>query len=134
MTQFSVTARNAMLDALETAIGTGAILRLLTGSIPADCAAAQSGTLVAEMTLPSDWLAAASNGSKVKSGTWQDLVANNTGIITYYRILDSGSTTCHWQGPVSESGGGGDLIVDNNDVNAGQEVVVDTFAVNMGGA
>ena len=68
--QFSTTARNAALDAIETAIGTSAVLKIRSGSVPADCGTADAGTVLATLTLPSDWLAAASGGSKSKSGTW----------------------------------------------------------------
>lgn len=90
--QLAVATRNARLDAIETDIGTDAILRIRTGSAPADVATADSGTVLAEMTLPSDWLAAASNGSKAKSGTWNDTSANATGTAAHFRIYTSGGT------------------------------------------
>jgi hypothetical protein len=96
--QFSVSVRNGQLDQIESVTGTSAVLRILTGSPPADCAAAETGTVLAEMTLPSDWMAAASSGSKAKSGTWEDTSANNSGTPGYYRIYNSGITTCHVQG------------------------------------
>jgi len=46
--QLSVTARNARLDAIETAVGTSPILRIRTGAAPANCAAADAGTVLAE--------------------------------------------------------------------------------------
>ena len=70
--QLSVSVRNARLDAIESTIGTDAVLKIRTGAAPADVATADSGTVLASLTLPSDWLAAASSGSKAKSGTWQD--------------------------------------------------------------
>ncbi len=36
--QFSTAVRNAMLDAIETAIGTGAVCKFRTGAVPANCA------------------------------------------------------------------------------------------------
>lgn len=125
--QLSVAVRNAMLDAIEATIGTSPKLRLYTGSMPANCAAARTGTMVAEMTLPSDWMANASAGSKAKSGTWSDTSADNAGTIGYYAIMDSAGTTCHEQGTVTATGGGGDLTVDNIAVVAGQQVIINTF-------
>src|SRR3990167_5250459 len=55
--QFSVAARNAWLDAIETAIGASAILKIRTGAVPATCATADAGTVLATMALPSDWMA-----------------------------------------------------------------------------
>lgn len=40
--QFSTTARNAALDAIETAIGTSAVLKIRTGTVPADCGTADA--------------------------------------------------------------------------------------------
>ncbi|HKY51710.1 MAG TPA: hypothetical protein VJP45_10680, partial [Candidatus Limnocylindria bacterium] len=68
--QLSVAVRNARLDAIETAIGTSPILRIRTGAPPAACATADSGTVLAEMTLPSDWMAAAASGAKALVGSW----------------------------------------------------------------
>lgn len=45
--QFSTAARNASLDAIETAIGASPILRIRSGAPPADCAAARTGTILA---------------------------------------------------------------------------------------
>jgi hypothetical protein len=47
--QVSVPGRNALLDAIETTIGTGAVLRMMSGSMPANCAAAETGTLLAQI-------------------------------------------------------------------------------------
>lgn len=132
--QMSVTARNGMLDSMETTVGTGPILEIRSGAPPANCAAADSGTLLASMTLPSDWMAAAASGSKSKSGTWQDLTANATGAAAHYRLKDSGGSTCHEQGTVSGTGGGGDMELDNTSIVAGQQVTVVTWTRNAGNA
>lgn len=96
--QESVAVRNGRLDSIETTIGVSAILEIRSGSPPANCATADSGTLLASMTLPSDWMSAASSGSKDKSGTWQDASANNSGTAGHFRVKDSGGSTCHLQG------------------------------------
>lgn len=127
--QLSVATRNARLDAIETAIGTSPILRLRTGAPPASCAAADTGTVVAEMTLPSDWMAAASSGSKAKAGTWQDTAANAAGTVAHFRIYDAAGTTCHMQGTVTLTGGGGDMTLDNDDVEANQSITITSFSL-----
>jgi hypothetical protein len=127
--QLSTTVRNARLDAIETAIGTSPILRIRTGAQPANCGTADSGTVLVEMTLPSDWLAAAASGAKAKSGTWEDASANNTGTAAHFRIYESTGTTCHLQGSVTVTGGGGDMTLDNDDINAGQNVVITGFTL-----
>jgi hypothetical protein len=63
--QFSPAVRNAMLDQIETSIGTSAKLMFYTGAVPANCAAATTGTQIAEWDLASDWMADASAGKTV---------------------------------------------------------------------
>jgi hypothetical protein len=127
--QLSVAARNARLDAIETTVGTAAKLQIRSGAQPANCAAADTGTLLAEMDLPSDWMAAAASGSKAKLGTWQDASANNAGTAGHFRIKDSAGTTTHIQGSVTATGGGGDLELDNVSIAAGQQVTITAFTL-----
>lgn len=61
--QYSVAVRDAQLDAVETAAGASAILKIRTGAPPATCATADSGTVLATFNLPADWMAAAASGS-----------------------------------------------------------------------
>jgi len=132
--QLSTTVRNAELDAIETAIGTSAILKIRTGSPPANCAAADSGSVLATLNLPSDWLANASGGTKAKSGTWEDTSADATGTAGHFRVYDSGGSTCHMQGTVTATGGGGDLTLDNTSITSGQDVLITGFTLTAGNA
>ncbi|MDB4996977.1 MAG: hypothetical protein JWM74_4409 [Myxococcaceae bacterium] len=132
--QFSVTVRNAMLDAIETAIGVSAVLKIRSGAQPADCATADSGTVLASLTLPSDWMAAAGSGSKAKSGTWEDASADATGTAAHFRIYESTATTCHIQGSVTATGGGGNLTLDNVSITSTQDAVISSFTINAGNA
>lgn len=132
--QYSTSVRNAQLDAIETTISTSAVLKLRSGSPPADVATADSGTVLATLNLPSDWLAAASSGSKAKSGTWEDTSADATGTIGHFRVYASDGTTAHIQGTVTATGGGGDMTVDNTSVASGQNVTVSSFTITRGNA
>lgn len=132
--QYSVAVRNANLDAFETTVGASAILEIRTGSPPANCAIASSGTLLALCSLPADWMNAASGGTKTKNGTWQDTSANGTGTAGYFRIFDTTGTTCHAQGTVTLTGGGGDMTVDNTSFVTGQAFSVTTFTLTSGNA
>src|SRR5687768_14116957 len=118
--QYSESVRNAKLDAVEVAVGTAAVLKIRTGAQPANCAAADAGSVLATLTLPSDWMAAAASGSKAKSGTWQDTSADASGTAAHFRLYASDGTTCHAQGSVTATGGGGDLTVDSVTFTAGQ--------------
>lgn len=130
--QHSTAVRNAKLDAIETTIGTAPVLRIRTGAQPANCAAARTGTVLATITLPSDWMAAASGGTKAKSGTWQDTSADATGTAAHYEIMDSGVSTCHEQGSVTVTGGGGDLTLDSVSVTSGQQITITSYQLTAG--
>lgn len=130
--QLSTAVRNARLDAIETTISTSAILRIRSGSAPANCATADSGTVLATLNLPSDWLAAAASGVKSKSGTWQDASADATGTAAHFRIYDSGGSTCHMQGTVGTSGS--DINVDSVSLTAGQTFTITGFDLTDGNA
>ena len=130
--QLSTTVRNALLDAIETAIGTSAILKIFQGTQPANCAAADAGTVLATCALPSDYLAAASGGTKSKSGTWEDTSADATGTAGHFRIYASDGTTCHAQGTITATGGGGDMTLDNTSIATGQAVSITSFTLTAG--
>lgn len=131
--QYGTTLRNNQLDAIETTIGVSPKLQLWSGAAPANCAAADSGTLLAELTLPADFMAAAAAGAKVKSGTWAGVGAI-AGVAGHFRIKDSGATVCHIQGTVTATGGGGDMTLDNTNIAVAQNVTVVTFSIGAGNA
>lgn len=123
--KFSEDVRDAMLDAYENTIGTDAKLRIYTGTEPANTAAAATGTLLVDMQLPTNWMADATGGTKALAGSWTTTAVggapNDAG---YYRIWNSGVTTCHEQGSVTATGGGGDLTLDNISIATGQTVTI----------
>jgi hypothetical protein len=125
--------RDALVGVFETNIGTSPILNLYTGSPPAAISDADSGTLLASIALPSDWLTAPNSGTVSKNGTWQDLAANNTGNAGYFRIKTSGSVV-KMQGTVSASGGGGDMIVNDIALVTGLPFSISTFTITAPGA
>lgn len=132
--QYSVAVRNAQLDAVETTIGTSAVLKIRTGAQPVDVEAADSGTVLATLTLPADWMAPAASGSKAKSGTWEDASADADGTAGHFRLYASDGTTCYAQGTVTATGGGGDLTVDNVSFATGQGFTVTGFTLTAGNA
>lgn len=124
--QLSTLVRNALLDSIESTVSTAPKLQLRTGSPPADCGTADSGSLLCEIALPSDWMAAASGGTKAKSGTWSG-TASGTGTSGHFRIKDTAGTTCHAQGTTGL--GSGDMSLDNTSIANGQTVTVNTFTL-----
>lgn len=132
--QLSVSVRNARLDAFESAIGADAIMKIRSGAAPASCAAADSGTVLATLNLPSDWMAAASGGTKAISGTWEDAEADAAGVAAHFRIYASDGTTCHAQGTITATGAGGELTLNNTNIALGQPIEITGFTLTEPGA
>jgi len=131
-TKLSDAVRNARLDAIESAIGLAPLLRFYDGSVPASCAASESGNNLCEITLPSDWMGAAAAGVKAKAGTWSGVGSAAAGAgtaATHYRIYESTGTTCHVQGTVTATGGGGDITIDNVSIALSQVVAVSSYSL-----
>lgn len=131
--QYSVDVRNAKLNAVEDEIGVSPVLKLFTGAPPANCAAADSGTCLATMNLPVNWMAAAAGGTKQMTGTWEDTLSDNTGTPGHFRIYSAGGT-CHIQGTVTAPGGGGDMESVTMSIVAGQVSAVGSFQLTAGNA
>lgn len=127
--QLSVGVRNARLDQIATTVGASPKLRLYTGAPPASTSAASTGTLLAEIALPATWMAAAAGGAKGLTGTWQVAAAAAAGNAGYFRLYDSAGTTCHMQGTVTATGGGGDMELDNVSIGSGQQVTITSFTL-----
>lgn len=99
--QFDDACRNAAADALESAVGTSPVVKLFNGTIPANCAAADTGTVLAQGGPTGDWMAAASGGSKSLTGTFTVTGQAGAGagtIATHFRLYSTGGTVCRHQG------------------------------------
>ncbi|GAD55506.1 hypothetical protein [Limimaricola cinnabarinus] len=130
--QASTAVRNAMLDAIEATVGASPTLEIRSGVVPATTGTADSGTLLASMVLPADWLANAATGSKGLLGTWRDASADASGTAAHYRIKQG--VTTHLQGTVTATGGGGDLTLDNTSIAVGQAVSITAYTLAQSGA
>jgi hypothetical protein len=133
--QFSDTLRNNRINQFETTIGISPHLYIRSGLPPANCAAADTGLMLCDITLPSDWLTSAALGNKTKIGTWQANAdpAAGTGTLAGHFRLKSGVTT-HCQGTVTLIGGGGNMTIDDLNIIAGQPVNVTSFSITDGNA
>lgn len=125
---FSVSVRNQMLDAIENAIGVSPVFELRSGVVPANETIVDTGLLLAEIFLPSDWLASSFGANKNIAGIWETLSANDTGTATYFRVKDSSRATTYLQGNVSLAGGGGELILDDVNILAGSPIKITSFS------
>ena len=131
--KYSTTLRNAQLDAITTAVGTSGILRIYSGTRPANVAAAITGTLLAECVCnASAFAAAASGGVLTANAIADDSSANASGTASHYRLFRSDGTTAVIDGDVSTSGS--DLNLDNTSINSGQVVSITSFTITAGNA
>lgn len=130
--QFAIDVRNARLDAIATVVGASSKLRIYDGAQPANCAASETGTKLAEMILPATPFAAADAAAMSKAGSWQDLHADATGTAGHWRIYVG--TACKLQGSVTVTSGGGQLELDDVHLVLGEAVVITAFTIHDGNA
>src|SRR4051812_34128114 len=129
--QYSTTLRNARADAKTTVVGNAGLLRIYTGSAPADCGTVASGTKLSEHTLGSPFAAGAASG--VLSPTVPSNVnALATGTAGYWRVYKSDGTTCVIQGSVGTSGA--DMNLNTLSLVTGGPVQVNSWTFTEGGA
>ena len=126
---YSTTVRNAMLDAITTAIGSNGLLRIYDGSRPASGGTAT--TKLAELALSATAAAAASGGVLTFNSITQDSSADASGTATWFRVTTSGGTFVI-DGSVGTSGS--DLNLVTTTIVAGQPVQVSSFAITEGNA
>jgi hypothetical protein len=130
--QYSADIRDGQNDLIESTVGASPTLTVYSGSAPANCAAADTGTVLAIGTLPADWMTASSSGVKGKNGTWTltGQVGAGAGTAgTHFRI--KAGATCKIQGTF---GAAAEMVPDNNSIANGQTVTVNTFNITRGNA
>lgn len=126
---YSTALRNAMLDAITTAIGSNGLLRIYDGSRPASGGTAT--TLLAELALSTTAAGAASGGVLTFNSITQDSSANATGTATWFRVVTSGGTFVI-DGSVGTSGS--DLNLTTTSIVSGQPVSISSFVITEGNA
>jgi len=128
--QFAQSTAHAMLDAIETDLGSSPVLYLRSGAQPATCGAADTGTLISTIAMAADAFSNASAWAKAISGALSDASADNGGTLGHFRIKTSGGVT-KLQGSITATGGGGDMTVDNTNVAQGQQIDVSSFSIGF---
>jgi hypothetical protein len=131
--QMSTALRNALVAQIESITGPSAKVQVRTGAQPANCAAADTGILLAEFALGADWstqLAGVLTFSSVPINT----AAVGNGTAAHYRLKDSTGNVCTMQGTVTVTGGGGDLTVDNATIAPAQAVQITGWTITAPGA
>ena len=129
--QYSTTLRTNQVGQIQSTVGGSGTLKIFSGAEPANCAAADPSGLLATITLPGTFLTSASGATTI-AGTWTTTGSAN-GTAASFRIYD-GSATCHVQGNVTATGGGGDMTLDNTSIASGQTVTVTGCTITAGNA
>lgn len=135
--QFSTTLRTNRGNQFESTIGVSAKLSIRSGAPPANCGSADSGTEIIRYSLASDWANAFSSGAANPWLIGLPLTGAATGAAApgHYRMYATDGTTCHMQGTVTATGGGGDLTVDNAAATTvGQTINVTSWSMTEAGA
>lgn len=129
--QYSTTHRtDAMTDIVTLAGGTSYIL-IYTGSPPANCATAASGTLLA--SLPCSATFGTVSSGVLTANAITSATAGNTGTAGYFRLCTSSAgTTVVLQGLISTSGS--DLNMNSTAISSGQTVAISSFTITAFGA
>ena len=131
--QYSTTHRTNNMSDIATQVGTSGVLKIFTGTAPANCGTADTGTLLATLTCNATQFGTASSGvltvSAITSAT-----ASGTGTAGYFRIYPSSPTTTNAviQGTVGTSGA--DLNLSSTSISSGQTVSISSWTITAFGA
>lgn len=125
----SATLRNARLDAITTAAGANAKLRLYSGSRPATGGTVT--TLLAELTCGATFAAAASGGVLTLNAITADSSADNTGTATWARLVKSDNTFVM---DMDVGTSGSDLNLNSTSISAGAAVSITSATLTEGNA
>lgn len=129
--QFDATVRNTWASDLNTDIGASAKIEIFTGTPPANCAAASTGTLLGTLTGNAGGFGSASGGV-LTANAITGANASGTGTAGYFRIFDSTGATCKVQGTVGTSGT--DMIITNTAINSGDPLTCSSLTLTAPGA
>lgn len=123
--------KNAMLDTLTAAMGSGAKLKIYdnTGGVPANAnAALGSQVLLGTLTFSATPFPAASTGTLTANAITQDSAADATGTAAFFRITTSGDVTLA-QGTVGTSGA--DLNLNTTSIVLGGPISVTSMTISI---
>lgn len=118
--KYAVTLKNARLDAISTALGTSALLKIYDGSQPANPdTAITSQVLLVTLTCNASAFAAAASSGVLTANAISSANAGNSGTAAWFRLTTSGGTA-KVDGTVGTSGT--DAIINNASITSGQSV------------
>jgi hypothetical protein len=130
--QYSTDIRDAQNNAIKSTVGASPTITIYSGSVPVNCAAADTGTVLATGTLPSDWMVRSESGMVGKNGAWTLLgqVGAGAGTAgTHFRIKAGG--ICKIQGTF---GANREMVPNDKNIANGQPMIIKSFTINRGNA
>jgi|SRR6185436_4471712 len=127
----AIAIRNAELDAGPGTQADNGYIRIYSGGGPAHPEDAPTGTLLAELRFGADAFPAAAAGVLTANAITPDAAADNTGTAGWFRTLKSDGSTPIFDGSVTAIGGGGDCQLDNINIQAGADVVIDSLTYSL---
>lgn len=130
--QLSTTVRTTQAQDVADALGADFDIEIRSGAPPANCAAADSGTLLT--TFDTVNFAAAASGAVALSGTPYTSTASGGSATApgHFRMKTSPGGVTILQGTVATSGG--DMTVDVASITTGQTVNLSGYTYTRGGA
>jgi hypothetical protein len=131
--QYSTTHRTNAMTQLATDVGINCVIKIWTGSPPANCGTADSGTLLATFAGNASQFGTASGGVLTVSSI-ADATAGNDGTAGYFRVYPSSATSTNAviQGTCGLSAA--DMILTNTSITSGQTCSFTSMTVTAFGA
>lgn len=132
-TKISTAARNAACNAVVDLIDAGAAagyIQIRTGAPPANCAAANSGTLLGTLNMSDPAFGNAANGVATASAISNDTSADASGDAGHFRVFDS-DNNCILQGTAGEAGDTPNMVFDEKSIVAGGVIAITAMTVTQ---
>ena len=131
--QYSTTHRTNAMTQLNTDIGASAVIKLFTGTQPATCATADSGTVLVTFAGNAGGFGTVATGVLTASDI-ANATAAGTGTAGYFRIYPTSATTTNAVVQGSCGTSAADMILTNTSINTGQTCTVSSITVTAFGA
>jgi hypothetical protein len=114
---------NLVVDHIDDGASAGYI-QVRTGARPANCEAANSGTLLGTLTFSDPAFGNSSSGQATANAITSDTNADATGTAGHFRVFDS-NNVCIFQGDCGQ--GTGTMNFDNTSIVAGGTIAISSF-------
>jgi hypothetical protein len=127
--QYSVTHRTNAMTQLATDVGTSAVIKIWTGTVPANCGTADSGTLLVTFAGHVTQFGTAAAAVLTVSAI-ANAVAGTTGTAGYFRIYPTAATSTN---AVVQGTVGVDMTLTNTSITNGQTCAFTSMTVTAFG-